>query len=93
MAREIIDIRLTLLMPDIIGTIMIHAVEVVAALDERGFFGSELGKPRAELLAHAIRVLAEVDGIAEPGDCKFDFTRAGLDVGGVVGVPGLGPVA
>jgi hypothetical protein len=65
---------------DVICRIVVHPVEVIAALHERDFFGRPSGQPIAELLDHGVWVLAEVDGVCEPGDTEFEFALCGLDV-------------
>ena len=91
-AEEIVLGGHALLVLDVVGRVVVHAVEVVGALDERDFLGSELGQAVAELLAHRVGVLAEVDGVREPRDGELDLAVARLDVQRVLGVPGKGGV-
>jgi hypothetical protein len=72
---------------------VVHAVEVVASFHEDCFFGCELGEAIAELFAHGGWVVAEVDGICEPGDGKFDFPIACFYVLWVFRVPGICSIA
>lgn len=80
-------------MLDIVGSIVVHAVEVIASLDKRFFFGRELGKPVAELFAHGGRVVTEVDGVCEPGDGELDLSIACFDVFWIIGIPGICSIA
>lgn len=80
-------------MADVVGAVVVHAVEVVAAVHEGQLGGSESREPGAELGAHAGRVVAVVYGVGEPGDAEFEFAFAGGGVEGVGGVEGFGPVA
>lgn len=92
-AEEVVLGRDALLVLDVVGRVVVHAVEVVGALDERHLLGRELGQPVAELLAHRVGVLAEVDGVREPADGELDLAVARLDVQGVLGIPGESGVA
>lgn len=74
---------------DVVGGVVVHAVEVVGALDERDFLGGEGGEAVAELLLHRLRVGAEVDGVGEPGDGELDLAVAGLDILWVLRIPGV----
>lgn len=67
-------------MLNIVGSIMIHPVKVVASLNKLFFFRRELGKPLAELLAHGGRVVAEVNRVCKPGDCEFNLSIASFDI-------------
>ena len=80
-------------MPDVIGCVVVHAVEVVGAAHERPLFLREGGEPIAQLLDHAVRVLAKVHGVGKPADGELDLAVARLDVLGVLGIPGVGGVA
>jgi len=92
-AKEIILVGRCWLVLDIIGSVMVHTVEIVASLDKRFFFGRELGKPVAELLTHGVGVVAEVNRVCEPGDSKFDLSIACFDVFWIIGVPGICSIA
>ena len=74
------------------GTVVVHAIEVVAAVDEGDVFGGPLGKSIAELLHHAVGVFPVVYRVCEPGDVEFDLPFAGFDVCWVFRVPRLGPI-
>ncbi|KAK5632068.1 hypothetical protein RRF57_007782 [Xylaria bambusicola] len=64
--EEVLRRRLPGLMLDVVGRVMVHAVEVIGPFDERGFLWGELRQTLPELLAHGIRVLPEIDGVGEP---------------------------
>jgi hypothetical protein len=78
--------------PDVVGAVMIHAVEVVAALDERDLVVGELGQSVAQLLEHRVRILAKVHRVREPRGGKLDLAVRGFDVLWIVLVPGDSPV-
>jgi hypothetical protein len=78
---------------DVVGSIVVHAVEVITSFDKRFFFRRELGKAIAELFAHGGGVVAEVNGICEPGDGKFDFSIACFDVFWVIRIPRICSIA
>jgi hypothetical protein len=71
---------------------MIHTVEVIAALDQGDFSLGKLRQSVPKLLAHAVGVLAEVDGVAKPTDGKLDLSVACFNIREVSGVPWLSPV-
>lgn len=78
---------------DVVGAVVVHAVEVVAAVHE-GEVGRRPGRePVAQLRDHASGIDAVVDWIGEPGDGEFEFACRGFHVFGVLGVPGFGPIA
>jgi len=85
--KEVILLRRCCLVFDIIGSVMIHAVEVIASLDKRFFFGRELGKSVTKLFAHGGRVVTEVYGVREPRDGEFDFSIACFDIFWIIGIP------
>lgn len=88
----VIGLRGCVFVLDVVRGVMVHTVEVVRALNERGFLWCELGEAVAELLPHAVGVLAEVDWVGEPGDGEFKLAFAGFNVFRIFRVPGLGPV-
>ena len=92
-ANEVIEFRLGVLVLDVVGTVVVHTVEVIASLDESSIFWSELRQPVAQLLSHRVWVLAEVHGVREPGDGELDLAIAGLNVTGVFGIPRLSPIS
>ena len=71
---------------------MVHAVEIVAAVDEGDIFRGPGGQAVPQLFDHAVWVLAVIDGVSEPGDSELNFAIAGFDVRRVLGVPRLSPV-
>ena len=77
---------------DVIGAVVVHAVEIVAALHEGFVLGRPRGKTVTELCDHGLGVAAKVDGVGEPGDGEFELAFAGFDVFGVGGVPRFDPV-
>ena len=91
--EEVVGLRGCGFVFDVVGAVVVHAVEVVASLDQGDLFGSERGEAVAELFHHAIGVFAEIDGVREPGDGEFDLAVAGFDVEGILRIPGFGPVA
>lgn len=91
-AEEVLGLGLGRLVLDVVGSVVVHAVEVVGAQDQSLLLLGEGGKAVAELLQHRVGVLAEVDGVGEPADGELDLAVSGLDVGGVLGVPGVGAV-
>lgn len=78
---------------DVIGSVVIHTVEIVTAFDECSFFGREFWETIAELFAHGGGVVAKVDRVGEPGDCKFDFAVAGFNIFWVAGIPRVCSIA
>lgn len=64
-------------MSDEVSAVVVHAVEIVTAMDERTFRGTERGEAGAELLAHGGGVGAVVDGVGEPGDGGFEAALGG----------------
>lgn len=78
---------------DVVGSVVVHAVEIVGALHERELFGREGGEAVPELRDHGCGVVAVVDGVCEPGDAEFEFALRGFDVERVGGVPGVDAVA
>ena len=91
-ASKVVGVGLASLGLDVVGTVVVHAVEVVATLDQGTIFVRPLGKPVSQLLDHAVWVFAEVNGVREPGDGELDLTVTSLDVCGVLAIPGLSPV-
>lgn len=92
-AVEVVELGLRVLVLDVVGRVVVHAVEVVGALDQGNLLGREGGQAVAELLAHRGRVVAQVDGVGEPGDGELDLAVGSLDVPGIPGVVGVGGIA
>lgn len=78
---------------DVVGSVVVHTVEVVGALDKGSLLISEGGKSVTELSAHRLGVLAKVDGVSEPRDGKLDLAVSGLNILGVKGIPWEGTIA
>ena len=78
--------------PDVEGGVVVHTVEVVAAVNQGDLFRGKLWQSIAELLSHTIRILAKVDGISKPGDGKLFITFATFDIFRIFGIPRLSPV-
>ena len=74
-------------MLDVVGGVVVHAVEVIGAFYESGFFGGEGWETVSELLHHGGGIVAEVDGVCEPGDAEFKFSFGGFNVEGIGGIP------
>lgn len=91
-AGEVVDVGLAFLVADVVCAVVVHAVEVVAALDQGDLVGRQRGQAVAQLRAHRVWVLAKVDWVAEPRDGKLDLAVGSFDIFGVVLVPGVGPV-
>lgn len=91
-AGNVVDVCFAGFGLDVVGTVVVHAVEVVAALHKGTVFVRPLGETVSKLLDHAVGVFAKVDGVCEPGDGEFDLAVSGLDIGRVLGVPGFSPV-
>jgi hypothetical protein len=72
---------------DVVGGVVVHPVEVVGAFDKTNFFGCPFWETGSELFAHGGWIIAEVDGVGEPGDGEFEFAFGGFHVEGVVRVP------
>ena len=87
-----IDGKALVLVSDVVGAVVVHAIEVVGTLHELAFLFSELGEAVAELLDHRCGVVAEVDRVSKPRDGKFDLAVTGYPVLFIVGVPRLSPV-
>jgi len=83
-AEEVVGVGGRGLVLDVVGGVVVHAVEVVGALDEGGLGGREGRQAVAELLHHRRRVVPEVDRVGEPGDGELDLAIARLDVFGVL---------
>ena len=92
-AEEVVGGGLGLLVLDVVGRVVVHAVEIVGVLDERPLLVGKGGQLVAELLPHGLGVIPEVDGVGEPGNGKLDLAVAGLNVGGVLGIPRVRGVA
>lgn len=90
---EVFKCSLAVLVPNVVGAVMVHAIEVIAALDKRNFLLSELWQSATQLLAHRVWVLAKVDWVSEPGDGKFNLAVGCFDVFRVFWVPRLRPIA
>lgn len=88
-AQDIVVGRRTSLMLDVVGGVVVHAVEVVGPLHERDLFVGEGGQTIPKLLYHGVRVFTEVNGVREPRDGEFDLAVSGLNVSGVLRVPGV----
>lgn len=67
-------------MSDEVSAVVVHAVEIVTAMDERKFRGTEGEEASAELLAYGGGVGAVVDRVGEPGDGEFEAALGGGDV-------------
>lgn len=91
-AEEIVLIWLAVLVLDVVGGVVVHAVEVVRSLYQGDLLGRELGETIAELLAHRVGVFAVVDGVGEPGDGEFKLAFGGLDILWVFWVPWINGV-
>ena len=91
-ASHVVRVWLASLGLDVVGAVVVHAVEVVATLNQGTIFIRPLGEAISELLDHAVGVFAEVDRVREPGDGELDLAVTGLNVCRVLGVPGVGPV-
>lgn len=87
-AEEVVLGRDALLVLDVVGCVVVHAVEVVGTLDERHLLGRKLGQPVTEQFAHRVGVLSKVDGVREPADGELNLAVARLDVQGVLWIPG-----
>ncbi len=72
---------------DVVGSVVVHAVEIVTSFNESGFFGSEGGETIAQLLNHRGGVMAEVDRVGEPRDGEFEFAFSSFDVAWICWVP------
>lgn len=79
-------------MLDVVGSVVVHAVEVVGAFDKSLLLLGEGRKTVAKLLAHRLGVLTKVDGISEPADGELNFAVGSLDVLGVAGIVREGSV-
>lgn len=88
-AEEVVLLRRGGLVLDVVGRVVVHAVEVVGSLDKGELLRRKLGQAVPKLLEHGVGVLAEVDWVSEPGDGKLDLAVRGLDVLRVLGVPGV----
>lgn len=77
---------------DVVGRVMVHAVEVVRALHQSTLLLGEGGETIAELLEHGVGVFAKVDGISKPADGELNLAVAGLNISRVLGVPRKGSV-
>lgn len=91
-AGDVIRVRLACLGFDVVGAVVVHTVEVVAAVDEGDIFGGPGGQAVTQLFDHAVWVLAVIDGVSEPGNSELDLAIAGLNICGVFGIPRLSPV-
>lgn len=78
--EEIVCFRGSRFVSDVVGGVVVHAVEVVGALHQGEFGGREFREARAELGEHGGWVVAVVDGVCEPGDAEFEFAFCGFDV-------------
>ena len=92
-AKEILRCWLALLVLDVVSGVVVHAVEVVGAMDKCLLLRGESWQTISKLLAHGGRVVTVVDGVTKPADGEFNLAVSGLMVSGVGGVPGEGGVA
>lgn len=90
--KEIILLGCSGSMFDIIGGIVIHAIEIIGTFYQGDFFICERGKTVAKLLSHGSRVFTKIDGIGEPGNTEFEFAFGGFDVLRIFWVPGVDSV-
>lgn len=88
----VVWIRFTFSVTDVVCAVVVHAVKVVASLDQGYFIGCQGWETVADLFHDAVGVFAKVDGVCKPGDGEFEFAGAGFNVFWVFGVPGFGPV-
>lgn len=91
-SEEVVVVRRSGSVADVVGGIVVHAVEIVGALNESDFFRGECWETVAKLRDHGGGVVTVVNGVGEPGDAEFEFTLSGFDVEGVGRVPGVDAV-
>ncbi|KAI9166743.1 Solute carrier RCH1 [Paramyrothecium foliicola] len=77
---------------DVVGSVMVHAVEVVGTVDEGLLLVGEGGETVTKLLAHGGRVVAVVDGVREPRNSELDLAVSSLYVLRIRRVPGVGGI-
>lgn len=78
---------------DVIRRVVVHAIEIVASLDQGNFFGREFRESVAELFAHGGWIVSVVDRVGEPSNGEFEFSFGCFYVVGVGRVPGVGGIA
>lgn len=83
----------SLLVSNVIGAVVVHAIKVIASLDKSRFFRCEFRQAITKLLAHRVGVFAKVHWVAKPADCKLDLSVAGFAVLRIFWIPRLRPVA
>jgi hypothetical protein len=86
-SQEIVRFCGGILVLDVVGSIVIHAIEIVGTFHESYFFWSKCGKTVAKLLYHGGGVVAKVDRVCKPGDRKLEFAFCGFDIKWIRGVP------
>ena len=91
-AGMVIQLRLGVFVPDVIRAVVVHAIEIIAALYQLHFLGCPLRQSVTKLLTHGVGVFAEVDWVAKPANGELNLAVAGLAVLGIFGIPGFGPV-
>src|SRR5690242_3681038 len=91
-ASIVVQLWLGILVLDVVCAVVVHAIEVVAALDQFRLLRCEFRQPIAKLLAHRVWVLAKVDWVAKPADCELNFAIACLTILGVFGILRFGPI-
>lgn len=91
-SQKVVEFGLSVLVLDIVGTVVVHTIEVIAAFDKSRIFWSELWKSVPELLPHRIWVFAKVDWVSEPADGELKLSVACLDILRVIWIPWFGPV-
>ena len=88
----ILQLWLGILVFDVVRAVVVHAIEVIATLDECNLLWRPFRQPVSELFTHGVWVLAKVDWVAKPADGELDLTVTCLTILGIFWIPRFGPV-
>lgn len=78
---------------DVVGCVVVHAVEVVGAQDKGLLLGCKCWQAISELSAHRRRIISQVDRVGKPRREKFQSALSRLPIGWVRRIPGISEVA